>query len=59
MTTKMSSDNLDRDHCPKCGIAMTDCADYRAENERLRAALSGIAGRFELLGDGENVGKEK
>lgn len=42
MTVKMSSDNLDHDHCPKCGIAMTDCTDYRAEIERSWKALKAV-----------------
>lgn len=43
MTVKMSSDNLDRDHCPKCGIAMNDCTDYSSRDRALQAALKPFA----------------
>lgn len=54
MTTKMSSDNLNTDRCPKCGVLMTDCTDYQSENERMRAMLRRMVDEFEFSSDRTN-----
>lgn len=42
MSVTMTSDNLSTDRCPKCGQEMADCTDYKADNERLRAAAERV-----------------